>query len=505
MRILLARLENRILSNTLWIYLTLFLFLSYLLVITMLQDSFGYYLLSTAKLSIIYLPSLLYALFRSLIRNKVATSARSILWGLCFLVWPLLVLWQAPFFSGHFIGAEMLRPHRSLDHEFPFYFFLAVSGSVIGTEIAIQISNDLLQRFTEHPLLETLGVEKALFIGTLLLSLPAALLGVVHIMERQDLGGLTDWPYLIWKFVSYSFQFALIGSMYFFYYYLNKRWLIPRILRTKGAVYYGFSVAASILVFYPLFVWLITGLPLVRDLELPAFYPDHSIFAEDKGGGAFMVMLLSVPIIVSSQWFRQHDRIADLEKEKLETELTLLKQQINPHFFFNTLNNLYALSIDHDRRTPEVILQLSEQMRYVIYRGKRDLVPLPEEVKYIEDYIHLQQIRLHKKLNFVFTKEIEDEQLPIPPLLFITFVENAFKHGIEAAGGDCDLELHLRASAKEIRFQCVNSLEALPEGPPGIGLNNLRRRLELRFPGRHSIDVGPEGRRFKATLQIENL
>ena len=150
-------------------------------------------------------------------------------------------------------------------------------------------------------------------------------------------------------------------------------------------------------------------------------------------------MLATTPIILTVQWFKQSNEIADLEREKSATELNLLKQQINPDIFINTLNNLYALSLTKDEKTPEVILQLSELMRYVIKRGKEEVVPILEEIKYIEDYVWLQNIRLHKKLDFSFEKNIDDLSLKIPPLLFINLVENAFKHGIEPAEEDLSL------------------------------------------------------------------
>ncbi len=216
-------------------------------------------------------------------------------------------------------------------------------------------------------------------------------------------------------------------------------------------------------------------------------------------------MIVSVPVIVAMQWFEQNSQIANLEKEKSATELNLLKQQINPHFFFNTLNNLYALSIVKDKQTPEVIMQLSELMRYVIYKGKEETVLLKEEIKYIEDYIQLQQIRLHKQLDFKFDKAITDEELRIPPLLFITFVENAFKHGIEPAENDCFLHLSLKSDGQQLVFICTNSLEEKNNAPAGIGLQNLKRRMALRFPNQQEIVVEEKDNHFKATLRIHDF
>lgn len=145
--------------------------------------------------------------------------------------------------------------------------------------------------------------------------------------------------------------------------------------------------------------------------------PAQSFLGKDNGGFPVLIILLSAPVLVALQWYEQDNQIVNLQKEKSETELNFLKQQINPHFFFNTLNNLYALSITKDQQTPEVILQLSELMRYVIYKGKEESVSLKEEIKYIEDYIQLQQIRLHKQLDFQFDKTMINGEQSNPATL----------------------------------------------------------------------------------------
>ena len=214
------------------------------------------------------------------------------------------------------------------------------------------------------------------------------------------------------------------------------------------------------------------------------------------------ILIISAPVIILFEWMKQSKEIASLEKEKSETELNLLKQQINPHFFFNTLNNLYSLSLTKDEQTPEVVLQLSELMRYVIYKGKEKEVPLAEEVKYIEDYIQLQQIRLAKNLDYKFEKSIEDESIQVPPLLFINLIENAFKHGIEPAEGDCFLQLSMKSTKSGLSFTCENSFEEREVDEAGTGLKNLRRRLELLFPDNHELEVKESENTYKVNLEI---
>ena len=148
-------------------------------------------------------------------------------------------------------------------------------------------------------------------------------------------------------------------------------------------------------------------------------------------------------------------------------------------------------------------MQLSELMRYVIYRGKEETVRLKEEVKYIEDYIQLQQIRLHKKLDFRFEKKLGEEELSIPPLLFIVLVENAFKHGIEPAENECFLHLSLKTTADTLTFSCSNSIEEQSTAAKGIGLTNLRRRLALLYPDQNTLEITESEDRYEVVLQLK--
>ncbi|MEM1324976.1 MAG: sensor histidine kinase [Bacteroidota bacterium] len=302
--------------------------------------------------------------------------------------------------------------------------------------------------------------------------------------------------------VSMSMQFYLIFLVYYLYFWFNQKILIPHLLRPKGILFYGFAFVATILIAYPFFIFLIRLLPVVKQLDLGAFTGAQT-FGSDGGGFPFLIMLLTVPVVVSTQWFQQNSKIAQLEKEKSATELDLLKQQINPHFYFNTLNNIYALSLTKDQRTPEVVLKLSDLMRYIVYKGKESLVPIKEELSYIEDYIDLQRIRLHKQLDYHFEQNVSNEQLPIQPLLFINLIENAFKHGIEPATEDCFLHLSLTMNEDRLAFRCENSVEESDAVIPGTGLANLRRRLDLLFPNQYQLTITKTADSFIAHLTID--
>ena len=491
-------------SNTVWIYIVLFLLMSALLTVSVMQDNWSNYIFYTSAFCGIYLPIILFAYFRNQLVKRLSNWGIRGLWAFCFLCYPLLVflsrdglltfLFPIENFKNGTEQIEDLQVFRSS-------FLSTVSISVLATEIGILI-NDYFKDWVGHNrILKRISMDRMLQIILVVFALWAGLYFSVDILERTD----RQWWKLAYLLPYYAIQFGIILFMYYSFYSLNKRYLIPSFLKPKGVIYYGFAAIGAILILYPIWVLILCHLPIVQDVPLSIFGPDASVFAKDRASIATLVIVLSVPVIVAIQWYQLDNQIVRLQKEKSETELNLLKQQINPHFFFNTLNNLYALSITKDQQTPEVILKLSELMRYVIYKGKEELVPIQEEIKYIEDYIQLQQIRLHKKLDFQFDKTIINREQHIPPLLFITFVENAFKHGIEPAEKDCFLHLTVSSNKNKLTFTCKNSIEEKINTPKGIGLTNLKRRLQLRFPNQHTLQVEETPTQYHAMLQIDPL
>ncbi|MBO9613132.1 MAG: sensor histidine kinase [Dyadobacter sp.] len=303
-------------------------------------------------------------------------------------------------------------------------------------------------------------------------------------------------------FISYSLQLLVMYLAGYFFFYINSRWLVPVILKERGILYYVLCSSALIGVFYPFWGQLLAGLPFSKILG--GVFSANPFVAENAFG-AMLVLLISLPVLLAIQWARQNSLITALQHEKSLAELDLLKQQLNPHFFFNTLNNLYALSLQRSEQTPESILQLSELMRYVIYKAREPFVRVEEEVKYLNDYIQLQKIRLKRSLDLQFDMEIADGTILIAPLLLIVFVENAFKHGVENAEGPAFLHIILKADCQSVRFNCENSYEPVSNVQTGIGLTNLRRRLALLYPGRHRITTAADNGVFRASLEIDLL
>ncbi len=196
----------------------------------------------------------------------------------------------------------------------------------------------------------------------------------------------------------------------------------------------------------------------------------------------------------------------ELEKEKLNSELAFLKNQISPHFFFNTLNNIYSL-IDLDTKTArESVLKLSKMMRYLLYESERGNTLLSHEIDFMNNYIDLMRLRLSPKveLSVDFPQQVND--MEIEPLLFIPFIENAFKHGISYRG-KAFIRIKMTAEKGTIDFSISNSI-GKNNNPTdtlnsGIGLENVRKRLMLLFPDRHQLEIKEEDQLFQVNLSIQ--
>ncbi|MEO0732912.1 MAG: sensor histidine kinase [Bacteroidota bacterium] len=299
-------------------------------------------------------------------------------------------------------------------------------------------------------------------------------------------------------------QIFVVYYAYYALYYFHHELLFRRVLPRRGLLFYLLGATGLLLIFTPLHALLANSFTAITAYRLHSVGITGTLLSDVHFGLSGGVLLLTLPYIIIVEWYRKERAITRLEAEKSATELQLLKEQINPHFFFNTLNNLYAMSLTREERTPETILQLSELMRYVIYRAKEESVPLREELKYLRDYLDLQSIRLQKQLDLRFAVDIGEEGCRVPPLLYIILIENAFKHGVEPAEWDAFLHLSLTADHQRIIFTCRNSYEPKLQDRKngGLGLVNLRRRLELLFPGRYELTLRTFPKAYAATLII---
>lgn len=193
-----------------------------------------------------------------------------------------------------------------------------------------------------------------------------------------------------------------------------------------------------------------------------------------------------------------------LEKEKAETELKLLKSQLNPHFLFNTLNNIYALSLLDSPATSTAIGKLAEMLDHILYRCESDLVPLSAEIGLLNNYLELEKLRYNERLKLRFCQRVNGEVL-LPPLLLLSLAENAFKHGASQEIGEPVIEIELEASPERLRYSVANSVPGarVTEGYGKIGLINLRKQLEILYPDKYIFTTGFEADRFRAVIVLD--
>ena len=357
--------------------------------------------------------------------NRLASFNKSrflVYWVGSFLIClPLLTVGSIFLFSGYdsmlFIGAALAS------------FLLEV----------VLLGNYFYVKRVQHiKWIKKIGLENAVLVSIILFALIISTMAVSSIgnpeydTKEKLLVGFVFVPTRLithfWTFLGFMIQFLLMYLAGYLFFLLNSRVLVSKILKQKGLVLYILSALAVVAILYPIVGQLLILMPINQTFGRDIF--SLNPFLLENGFGAMVIIALSLPIVLALQWGKQNTHILSLEREKSQTELDLLKQQLNPHFFFNTLNNLYALSLQKSEKTSESILQLSELMRYTIYKGQEERVSIAQELKYLEDYIDLQQIRLKKPLRLEFNKQINNERVQLAPLLFIVLVENAFKHGI---------------------------------------------------------------------------
>jgi len=286
--------------------------------------------------------------------------------------------------------------------------------------------------------------------------------------------------------------------------YFNLLYLIPNYLTKKRLGTYLLLLLAATFVLTPLrvifFYFRFSGM---SHLQQPLIGNLNNYFAL-----TFFIGSGSTVLKIITDWFRQLREHQELQTQTMQSELRFLKSQINPHFLFNTLNNLYALTLKKSDKAPEIVIKLSEMMRYMLYECNEKQVPLQKEVHYLKNYLDLEKLRQSNDIdiNFLVEGQITDQQ--IAPLLFIPFLENSFKHGLNTQLQAGFVNIHLKVADKYVDFSIENSKgqtiprqENRPSG--GIGLVNVRRRLNLLYPERYQLQIHNNPNTFAVHLTID--
>jgi len=204
-----------------------------------------------------------------------------------------------------------------------------------------------------------------------------------------------------------------------------------------------------------------------------------------------MVVFFGVAIKMLLHWRKSKDEYQSLMKDKVEAELKFLKVQLNPHFLFNTLNNLYYLTTEKSEKAPQAILQLSEMLDYVMHSGKSVFVPLEKELKQVENYIALELLRYEDRVQIDSSVLGESENHVIGPMILITLIENAFKHGVMKSAGKSWIRMKVECSASKVEIMISNSWR-IKESGKGIGLENLKSQLHHLYHEKYFLQVGTD-------------
>lgn len=297
---------------------------------------------------------------------------------------------------------------------------------------------------------------------------------------------------------------VIILATYFTIYFIIPRYLLTK--RYKLFFAWLFSTIILFTILHRAVVIFIIS-PLLYSAELQASIKNNGFFYPLALAGQFVSMYSVVTaaafIKLLKKWFQEEMTNRRLQQEKLETEIKFLKSQIHPHFLFNTLNNLYALTLKKSDMAPEMILKLSALLDYMLYECNTDRLPLAKEINLLKDYIALEKLRHGSRLKISFDITGETDSIMISPLILFPFIENSFKHGVNNELNNSFIDIKLKTEKRMLNLKVKNSRNniAVITNEEGIGLKNIKRRLDLLYPG-HSLVIIDDKEFFSIDLNI---
>ena len=329
----------------------------------------------------------------------------------------------------------------------------------------------------------------------------------VYLFLPNIIGQEFEWD----RFVFWNKEIILLAA----YFYLNVYLVIPKLLENKKIKWFIIATLAL----FALYVLIRPALDLVivkkliheRD-GIPGefrnrFY-EHGYRISMRGlfrdmGQIVFFFAISTGWKVYQRW-RLEEKQKDLaQKERLAAELSLLKLQVSPHFLFNSLNSIYSLTVQQSDSAPLAVVKLSELLRYMIYQANKEFVSLSEELNYIENFIELQKLRLASDMNINFEVDVQNKSAEIEPMLLIPIIENTFKHGVSYKDPS---EIVIRLDDHDKRLNLHTSNRIFPNKKTessGFGLENLKKRLTLRYPGSYSLNIREEGKQYIVDFSLK--
>lgn len=292
----------------------------------------------------------------------------------------------------------------------------------------------------------------------------------------------------------------LLSAVLLLIFYFNYFFLIPKFLLVKKYwLYFSCLLLAIVTVFL-----LCGALFFFSDFNPVNLTEANPVVEKIIPVILVNALLLWLLSIVSSILWTTYNRLKQTESEKLSAQIASLKSQINPHFLFNTLNNIYATAMDTSPKAADMVDKLSEMMRYTMKDTQQDLVWLEDELNYVSNFIELQQLRLDKTVKLEYKCPEHIPALQIAPMLLIPFIENAFKHGVNAEE-ESNIRVDISLNNTELQLSVVNNKVAIQKDiseRSGLGIENTRHRLELIYPSRHLLVINDTPKEFFVSLYL---
>lgn len=291
---------------------------------------------------------------------------------------------------------------------------------------------------------------------------------------------------------------ALMFSSYFIAWYV-----VPKFLKTnKWPIFFLWVVLIGVFIFFARLEWQywVNYMDYHYTERIPVSKMLKNIIRD------YSIVALAVCVSILSDYRKKQVLNEKLAQSKAEAEIRLLKGQLHPHFLFNSLNNIYSLALIKSELTADSILKLTELLDYLIYRVNLDQVPLYEEVSLIENYIGLEKLRHDDRLKLATSFQVLNQKLLVAPLILLPFVENCFKHGSAGADGIFKVKMHLKANEEHLVFHIENDKKngkASASTSGGLGLQNVRQRLQLLYPGKHELIIRDYPDKFEVDLVVK--
>ncbi len=290
--------------------------------------------------------------------------------------------------------------------------------------------------------------------------------------------------------------------------YFFNHWQIPMYFEKKR--YFTFGISMILVIFLLVVLFRLMGYFYLDRFCTSGPYPLLSFVDFPLYMFTFHIPALTMYFFKSNREQEQERaKNLQLQKDKIETELKYLKSQLNPHFLFNTFNNLYAYVLNQSPKAPDMILQLSDILDYILYKSQSPRVPLFKEVEVIEHYIALEQIKYGDRLRVIFDKNGDYQHLEISPLILLSIIENAFKHGVRSQIEKPSIHIRLERIEDGIQFQVHNkkvttlATDYHEKDNPNIGLSNILRQLELIYPKKYTLEIDESEANYNLNLILK--